>query len=447
MNNNYKRLLAGLSPKEKRALLKQLLRKGGGQLRRLVSDVEVINVADLKAEAVLDPEISPEAVPAKTVTEPAHIFLTGATGFLGSFLLAELLRRTRADVHCLVRARDAKEGEERLKRTLAFYSLWDEDLAPRIIPIAGDLSEPLFGLSEERFRALAGKIDTIYHSGASVSWIYPYNTLKSINVLGTQEVLRLATRITAKPVHFVSTLGVFPLVGNSGARVFGEEDPLDHGGDLYNGYTQSKWVAEKLVTIAGSRGLPVSIYRPSLVTGSSQTGVWNTDDISCKMIRTLVALGTVPDVDRPMNMVPVDYLSEAIVHLSGQNESLGKCFHFANPRPVGLNDLIGWISSFGYPLRRVPYDGWRAELIDPAKWSRENGLQEKDLYSLVPLYSLSDAKDAPARFREMPEFDCRNTLDGLAGTSIVCPPVDGRVFEAYLSFFVRDGFLKRPVAA
>src|SRR3954471_2400076 len=107
MNNNYKRLLTGLSPKEKRALLKQLLRKGGGQLRRLVSDVEVINVADLKAEAVLDPEISPEAVlPPTTLAEPAHIFLTGATGFLGSFLLAELLRRTRADVHCLVRARD-----------------------------------------------------------------------------------------------------------------------------------------------------------------------------------------------------------------------------------------------------------------------------------------------------------------------------------------------------
>lgn len=450
MNKDYKHLLAGLSQKEKRALLKKLLQKGAsGQLRRLMSQVEAVNAADLKAEAVLDPEISPEAVsPVETVTDPAHIFLTGATGFLGAFLLAELLRRTQADIHCLVRARDAEEGEERLKRTLAFYSLWNEELAPRIIPITGDLSKPLFDLSEERFRILAGKIDTIYHSGASVSWIYPYNVLKPPNVLGTREVLRLATWITAKPVHFVSTIAVFPVVGDSDARVFREQDSLDHGGVLYGGYSQSKWVAEKLVAIVGSRGLPVSIYRPALVTGSSQTGAWNTDDGTCKIIKNWIERGAAPAVDTTMNMVPVNYISEAIVHLSKQNESLGKCFHFANPCPVKTSDLVGWIRSFGYPLRRIPYAMWRAELIDPANWSRkENRLRDKDLDSLVPLLSLSEAKDVPTMLGATPKFDCRNTLDGLASTSIVCPPVDRRVFETYLSFFVCRGFLKQPIAA
>lgn len=449
MNENHKRLLAGLSSKEKRTLLRKLLLQRGaaGQLKRLMGQVEAISAADLKTEAVLDPEISPETVPVKPVTKPADIFLTGATGFLGAFLLAELLQRTQADIHCLVRAPSVEAGKERIRRTLEFYSLWDEGLASRIIPVAGDLSEPLFGLSDERFQELAGEIDTIYHSGASVNWVYPYSELKPTNVLGTQEVLRLATRITAKPVHFVSTLAVFPLIGNSDAKVLGEQDTLDHDGVLYNGYSQSKWVAEQLVTIARSRGLPVCIYRPAFVTGSSQTGAWNTDDFVCKMIKNWIELGTAPDIAMTMDMVPVDYISEAIVHLSGQNESLGKSFHFANPHPVGMNDLAGWVHSFGYPLQRIPYDRWRADLIDPTKWSQENGLGEKDLYALAPLLSLNNAKDAPTMVRMMPEFDCRNTLDGLAGTSIVCPPVDSRVFETYLSFFNRHGFVKRPAAA
>lgn len=442
MTDNHKRLLAGLSAKEKRALLKKLLKRDAGQLRQLISQVEVVNVKDLETEAVLEPEISPQSVPAKAVTEPAHVFLTGATGFLGAFLLSELLRQTRADIHCLVRASDAEAGKERIRKTLESYSLWDEDLASRIVPVAGDLSEPSLGLSPEQFQTLAGKIDTIYHSGASVNWVYPYNGLKPTNVLGTREVLRLATLTAAKPVHFVSTLGVFPLVGNSDAKVFREQDTLDHGGVLYNGYSQSKWVAEKLVTIARSRGLPVCIYRPALVTGCSQTGTWNTDDFTCKMIKNWIERGTAPDVDTTMNMVPVDYLSKTIVHLSGQSESFGKCFHFANPHPVELNDLADWIRSFGYPLRQVPYDRWRAELLDPAKQ-----LQENDFYSLAPLLSLNASKDAPSIVRAIPEFDCRNTLEGLAGTSIACPAVDGRVFETYLSFFVRHGFLKQPVAA
>ncbi len=443
MNNNHKHLLADLSRKEKRALLKKLLQKENrDRFKQLMSQVEVINVADLKAEAVLESEISPETVPVETVTEPAHVFLTGATGFLGAFLLAELLRRTEAAVYCLVRSPNAGKGKERIKETLEFYSLWNEDLTSRIVPVAGDLSEPLFGLSSERFRELAGEIDTIYHSAASVNWVYPYSSLKPTNVLGTREVLRLATRIAAKPVHFVSTLAVFPLVGNSEAGVVREQDPLDHGGVLYNGYSQSKWVAEKLVMAARSRGLPVCIYRPALITGSSETGAWNTDDVTCKMMRNWIERGTVPDMDTTMSMVPVDYISRAIVYLSGQNESFGKCFHLANPRPAELREVAGWIHSFGYPLRRVPYNEWRAELIDPAK-----RLQEHDLYSLAPLLSMNASADAPSIVRAIPEFDCRNTLGGLAGSSIVCPPVDSRVFETYLSFLVRIGFLEQPVAA
>ena len=224
--------LSHLSPKEKRALLAQLLRKKSGTLNKLLEQAAV-NVKDLKAEATLDPEIRPTgAVSTQDASRPERVLLTGATGFLGAFLLSELLRRMRAEIYCLVRAPNVAEGERRIRGSLEAYALWDEDYSSRIVPVAGDLSEPLLGLGTERFNELAAEIDAVYHNGASVNWVYPYEALKPANVLGTQEMLRLASRHGTKPMHFVSTLGVFPLVGRSEAGVVREDDDLDHGGSL-----------------------------------------------------------------------------------------------------------------------------------------------------------------------------------------------------------------------
>jgi thioester reductase-like protein len=431
--------LSYLSPKEKRALLAQLLLRKSGNLDKLLEQVAV-NVENLRAEAALDPRIQPTGpVSTQLASRPERILLTGATGFLGSFLLSELLRRTRAEIHCLVRAPNVEEGERRIRGALETYAQWDEKRSPRIFPVAGDLSEPLLGLGAERFEELSDEIDVVYHNGASVNWVYPYEALKPTNVLGTQEVLRLASRHGTKPVHFVSTLGVFPLVGRSDAGVVREDDDLDHGGSLYNGYTQTKWVAEKLVETALSRGLPGCVYRPALITGDSRTGAWNKDDFTCKMIKTWAGLGTAPEVGTKLNLVPVDYVSRAIVSLSLRDGSLGKRFHLANPHPVGVDDLVSWIETFGYPIKRIPYDRWRADLLNPTR-----GLRQDTLYSMAPLLSMSAAADGPTLVGKMPEFDCRNTREALSGTEISCPQVDGELMENYLVYLVRSGFLDSP---
>jgi len=439
MSDRSKRL-ADLSPAEKRALLTKLLEHKPSELMPILDRLG-IRVTDLQTEAVLDPTIDPQGVPAESVGEPMHILLTGATGFLGAFLLRALLQQTSARLYCLVLARDAGEGQQKIQRTLESYGLWQEGNGARIVPVVGDLSRPLLGQSAGQFHTLAHTIDTIYHNGAFVNWIYPYQRLKPTNVLGTQEVLKLASQAKVKPVHFISTLAVFPLLASAATNIVREPDTLDHGSMLYGGYAQSKWVAEKLITVARSRGIPVCIYRPSLIAGDSHTGAWNTEDILCRMMKSVIELGGAPDEEANLNLAPVDYVSRAVVYLSLQRESLGKVFHVANSRTVSWKELVTWLRSLGYPVQLLPYDTWRARLVDLGR------LRDSAAFSLTPLLALRLSGQAPGMLRSMPRFDCQNTLAGLAGTSIVCPPIDRRMFETYFSYFIRRGFLNAPPPA
>jgi thioester reductase-like protein len=458
-----------MSPEAKRALVVELLQQkardvGGpasaGPRRAPATDQFRTSVTDLAGEAVLDPAVHLNGLPVQPPARPETLLLTGATGFLGAFLLDELLRRTGAVVHCLVRCADPEAGRRRIEQNLASYVPGREHPRSRIIPVVGDLSKPLLGLSPPQFDDLATRIDAIYHNAAVVNWIYPYSRLKPANVGGTQEVLRLATRRRVKPVHVVSSLSVFPLVGSSGGTVIGERDGLDHGGVLYGGYTQSKWVAEKLVTIARSRGLPVAVYRPGLITGHSRTGAWNTDDFMSRLIRSWVELGSAPELDGALDMTPVDYVSRALVHLSLSEQSLGGVFHLVNPRPVHLREMVDWIRSAGYPIEQLPYDRWRSELLSGG--GNGNG---QTANTLVPLFSATS--DGSARGQEPTEggntvdrigslmaaqyaarsvaFDDERARAGLAGEPIVCPPVDADLFARYLSYFARIGFLSSPV--
>ncbi len=380
---------------------KPLWQKAGKELFN--GDRLAANVRTLSDEVRLDPTITPGTQPAELTDHPRHILLTGATGFLGAFLLRELLDRTAADVHCLVRAESVEAGRVRLRQTLQTYSLWQDDLGDRIVPVPGDLGEPGLGLSAATSADLAATIDVIYHSGAFVNWIFPYERLKATNVLGTEEILRLATRIRIKPVHYVSTLGVFPLFDSSGeVAVIREDDTLDHDGSLHGGYLQSKWVADKLMTEARSRGLPICIYRPGLITGHSESGAWNTDDVMSRMLKSWIDLEGAPEFAHDeTDMTPVDYVSKAIVHLSGRRDAIGKTFHIANQHRVPLGAIADWMRDFGYPLRHVPYDSWVTELLGRTT-SRGDVVS-----SLVPLFSLSMMGEVSSMMKSLPQFDCR----------------------------------------
>ncbi|WP_448265127.1 thioester reductase domain-containing protein [Nostoc sp. DSM 114159] len=397
------------------------------------------SVLDLGAEAVLDPTIHPSAASNLAIGEPKNIFLTGGTGFLGAFIIRELLQETNANIYCLVRAANAEEGKSKLQNNLQQYAIWQEKFTSRIIPIVGDLSLPLLGIGSEQFQILAANIDTIYHSGALLNYVFPYSALKAANVLGTQEVLRLACQVKVKPVHYVSSVAVFESTAYAG-KVVKEQDEFNHWEGIYLGYSQTKWVAEKLVKIARDRGLPVTIHRPPLISGDSKTGICNTHDFINLMTKGCLQMGYFPDVDYMLDMSPVDYVSKAIVYLSRQKESIGKAFNLQHPQPVSLKILVEWIRSFGYSVEMIPYEKWQSELINNVT-SADN-----PLYTLRP-FLLERWSDEQLTIPDLylqarrPHISCQDTLHALAGSSIACPPIDSQLFMTYTAYLIQSGFL------
>ncbi|NQE37105.1 non-ribosomal peptide synthetase [Microcoleus asticus] len=386
---------------------------------------------DLNAEAILDPSISPENINFEWDKEPSHILLTGATGFLGTHLLNDLLKKTQANIYCLVRASNLEQGIEKIQKSLERYLLYNQPISNRIIPVLGDLSQPFLGLTSHEFRTLASKLDVIYHNGASTNLVYPYSALKAVNVLSTQEVLRLACIIKVKPVHFVSTIGVFSSDTYEQNTVVREQDELPDSESLCEGYDQSKWVAEKLVMTAYSRGLPVYIYRPGFISGDSQTGICNTADLLRRMLKGCIQMGKTPDLDIMVDMTPVDYVSQAIVHLSKQKELVGKAFHLVNPHPIPWNQLFDFIRSLGYSLERIPYKQWNFELLKSVENSTENAL-----HPLISLFADEAVSLQTVRSISIC-FDSQKAIDGLVGSCISCPPIDERLLNTYLSYLLK----------
>lgn len=393
---------------------------------------------NLDSEVILDAAIVPATKYIPQTNPPTAILLTGATGFLGAFLLYELLQKTTADIYCLIRAKTNEIATEKLQNHLKSYLLWDESFNQRIIPLRGDLSQPLLGLSAEQFAAIASQIDIIYHNGAFVNFTYPYSQLKAANVLGTQEILRLAAQTKVKPVHFISTIGVVG-AADSTVEIIRENTPINNSKNINSGYTQSKWVAEKLIQIAGDRGIPISIYRPGRISGDSKTGVCNPDDHTFRMIRGCIQLGSVPQENTMVNLTPVDYASQAIIYLSQQPTSLGKVFHLINPQPLHWEEVVNSIVSFGYPLQSIDYTQWHSKLLREIERSPNNPLSPLVATLTNQASQNTNTEDSPTQ-----QIDFQNTLTGLAETTITCPPLNQQLLNTYLSYLISHSFLEHP---
>ncbi|MBZ4016086.1 non-ribosomal peptide synthetase [Streptomyces purpurogeneiscleroticus] len=391
---------------------------------------------DPVADAVLGESVRP-GPPGARPWPPRHVLLTGATGFLGAFVLAELLARTAESgttVHCLVRAADDAAARQRITDHLAGLGLWDGAADGRLRAVAGDLAEPRLGLSEDVFTDLAERADLVVHIGAVVNYALPYGDLREPNVEGTRELLRLAAQGEPTPVHLVSSRAVF---GRSrGGQTLYESDvpaapPYDD-----NGYAVTKWTSEMLAREAARRGLPVAVHRPGRVGGDSRTGTWRSDDVACHMMRACALTGLVPDTDLATDLVPVDHLGRAIATLALDAEALDATFHYAGPAKTPLRLLAEALPVAGLPAQLVPPGEWYAAVQGLAAGSRDAGL-DLVVQDYAPL-----AGEGAEDWRE-PEYDCTTTARLLKDPAVF-PLIDRELLARYLHALAVTASDSRP---
>ena len=337
-----------------------------------------VSLAD---DAKLDAGISPPGKIGTTrLSEASAVLVTGATGFLGAFLLDELLRTTGQDTRFYCVVRDRTSGQDRpinrVLGTLKFYGLASQSLEDRIVPVTGDLTQPNLGLAQDEYQRLAEEVDFIFHCAASVNYVYPYATVKPHTVDGTLEVIKFACSAKTKPIQYISSNGIFP---GGDAAPYLENDQIDGFVDrMEGGYNQAKWVAERLVWSAMARGLPVCIFRPGNIGHHTSTGVVNPNDFQTLIIKACVRSGWAPLApDCLFEMTPVDFLAKAITKISDDSAHLGKVYNVVQQNPVPADHVFAYMQSNGYVTDRVPLSDWKARLQATA--DQENDMELKFL--------------------------------------------------------------------
>ena len=396
--------------------------------------------AHLCADLQLDPTIQPDAPMVEYWDSPTAVFLTGATGFLGAYLVQELMTRTHATIHYLSRQATPQDATDHLVQQLQGYQVWRDEFLPRLVPVLGDLARPRLGLAESDFVELADRVQVLYHNGSWVNNLYDYARLKPTNVNGAHELIRLAALRRTKPLHFISSMAVFFSAAHPPATPIHEDDIPLYSHTLRRGYTLSKWVADHLMLAAQARGLPVTIYRPVRVGGHSRTGVSKAgQDGSFDLLNTLIKgsieLGLFPDLNVEIPLVPVDYVSGAVVHLASQRESWGKAFHLVNQRPMRWANLYDLLRSSGYTLERMPYAAWLRMIKHKAAT-----LPSRSSFAVLYLMLTTPNNLHVQR----PPFLTDHIQLGLADSGIVCPPLDHALMGLYLDYFQQVGYLPVP---
>jgi amino acid adenylation domain-containing protein/thioester reductase-like protein len=404
-------------------------------LQRIQSFITSLATQTTTQQLQLEAELPADIIPTKPAKPNHHrLFLTGATGFIGAFLLQELLtQHPNARIYCLVRANSIGEASDRLKTIMKRYEIWKDGFGERIIPILGDLEKPCFGLDEQQFRKLADRIDVIYHSGAYVNLIYPYSALRAANVGGTLEVLRLATLTQTIPLHYISTIDVFHAQQYNGSTPILESDELPSAEGYFEGYAQSKWVAEKLVMAARDRGLPTVIYRLGMITGHSQTGSSQLGNLICRMIKGFIQLGNAPDLDMEMVLAPVDYTVKAIAALSVDQTTIGQTFHIVSPHRLSLRQFVSDINALGHRIDLIPDDVWCRQLT---KLSPDNALKPtvsmftyNDRYGGTPIETGTFVAQT---------HDNQLATQYLQAAQIDCPAITQATLQAYIDYLCRQ---------
>ncbi|MFE0535969.1 thioester reductase domain-containing protein [Streptomyces nigra] len=310
-------------------------------------------LADLSLADRLPFVASPEPAP------PRRVLLTGATGFLGSHMLLDLLRHSDAHVYCLVRAADEEAAVARLGDALKGYALpWSSEVRRRVTVLPGDIREPRLGLSADVWDRLAEELDGVVSVAAAVDFLRGYPSLRASNVLGSLTLAELAATGRPKPLHHISSVAVFNEVG---IPSMGEDDPFAHVDRLVAGYDQSKWAAEVALRRARDHGLVVTALRPGGIGGHTRTGAYNPQDLSSGLLSAFARFRSVPAF-RYLNAAPVDWVSRTAVAVICEPDAWGFDYNLTGV-PNTLDGVVRDMAFGGMHVRVRDWEEWRADTL------------------------------------------------------------------------------------
>ena len=327
------------------------------------------------------------------------VLLTGATGFLGSYLLRELLDGTaHVDrVWVLARNTEPAAGLARLEAISRQYQLWSAAWTDRIEVVPADLAEPELGVGSLMWKRLKHEVDLVIHNGAWVHWMVPYSSLRAVNVLSTLACLQLCVG-RPKRLVFVSSTSTLDSELYANQTVL-ESDTLERSRKrLTTGYGQSKWASEYLVRAAYQRGLSAIVVRPGYVVGDSILDVSITDDFLVRLWKACVQVGSRPDIKSHLNAMPVRQVSRIVV--AAALHSKQEVVQITASPCSNFNTWIGALEVYGFDVAMITYTEWCARVKQYVAG------QAREQFALLPLFDFV-TEELPAK-TQSPILDDRN---------------------------------------
>jgi thioester reductase-like protein len=394
--------------------------------------------AVLRADSTLPEDIKASDTPMCSLSTASTVLLTGSTGFLGAFLLSDLLESTSARILCLVRFTDPTEeaapaGVARIRKNLLDLGLWNDSILDRIEVLPGNLAHKRLGLAPDIYNDLVENVQVIIHAAATVNLVYPYAALRDANVGGTREILRLASQSGAT-LQYISTNGVLP--PSIDAWPESSMIPIDEVPEkLVDGYGQTKYVAEELVHEAGRRGMPVRILRSGTISGHSTSGSTNTYDLFTALIVESLHIGYAPNIKGwRAEMTPVDFVSKAVVSLSNDINTKQRVFHLGDSDPVETKSLFDDLAELGYPTQQLDWDKW------VLLWSEKRGSAKRGTGAFTADI-LRGGMPTIEFLRDITVLNDEATKPALA--DLKRPKIDVRLLETYARNWYARGWLPR----
>ena len=368
-------------------------------------------------------------------------FVTGATGFIGRYLVSNLLKR-KGTVHVLVR-----KGSEKKLDAIAARMGWDRR---RIVAVTGDLSRPKLGLTAAQVKALSGKVQHFFHLAAIYDLSADAASQQVANIDGTRHAIELAAALKAGCFHHTSSIaaaGLYP-------GVF-REDMFEEAEGLKDPYLRTKHESEGIVRKECK--VPFRIYRPSMVIGHSRTGEMDKIDgpyylfgLIKKIRETLPQwVPTLGIEGGRINVVPVDFVADAMDHIAHKKGLDGQCFHLVDPEPMRFGELMNTFARAAHaPEMTVRLDARMLAVVPSAVRGAVLNLPPVKRFTDMMLRDLKIPPSTLAFITYPTRFDTRVVERALKGSRIVVPELDSyawRIWDYWERHLDPDLFVDRSL--